>query len=188
MRNLKIMLMLVALVGLIAVAGCGGSDSSSTSSSTTASDTTATDSTATDSTSTSADSGDYATQLTTILTDFGTSFQTLGTKLQNVKDEKALASGIDELESQIQTTITDLKALTPPPEAQAGQDKVIAAFEAFSGKLTDVSDAVASGDASAATTAAKDLQAAASTFQTDFTAGITEIAQSGVNVGPGTGG
>src|SRR3954452_2374321 len=105
MRNLKITLMLLALVGLIAVAGCGSDDSSDSSSSdsttATESSTTATDSTSSD--STSADDGDYAQSLTAILTDFGTSFQTLGTKLQGVKDEDALASGIDELESQIQT-------------------------------------------------------------------------------------
>jgi hypothetical protein len=185
MRNLKITLMLLALVGLIAVAGCGSDDSSDSSSSdsttATESSTTATDSTSSD--STSADDGDYAQSLTAILTDFGTSFQTLGTKLQGVKDEDALASGIDELESQIQTTIDDLKALDPPEEAQQGQDDVIAAFEAFSQKLTDVSDAVDSGDASAAKTAAQDLQEAATTFQQDFTAGITEITQSGVEVG-----
>ena len=186
MRNLKISLMLLALVGLVAVAGCGGDDSSSsTTSSTTATESTTT---ATDSTSTDAASGDYAQQLTSVLTEFGTSFQALGTKLQNVSDKDALATGIDELESQIGTTISDLKALEAPPEAQEGQDEVIAAFEAFSGKLTDVSDAVSSGDAAAATSAAKELQAAASTLQTDFTAGISKIAQAGVDVGTGSGG
>jgi hypothetical protein len=188
MRNLKITLMLMAVVGLIAVAGCGSDDDSSSSSSSTAteSSTTATDSTAGD--ETSADDGDYAAGLTQVLSEFGTSFQTLGTKLQGVKDEGALASGIDDLEAQIQTTISDLEDLDPPAEAQEGQDDIIAAFEAFSQKLTDVSDAVDSGDASAAKSSAQDLQDAASTFQQDFSAGIAKIAQAGVDVGSGTGG
>jgi hypothetical protein len=186
MRNLKITLMLLALVGLIAVAGCGGSDDSSSSDSSTATESTSTDSsTATD--TTSADNGDYAQQLTTILTDFGTTFQTLGTKLQSVSDQDALSSGISELEDQIQTTISDLKALDAPPEAQEGQDEIIAAFEAFSEKLSAVGDAVDSGDASAAKSAAQDLQTAAQTFQQDFGAGIQKITQSGVEVGSGTG-
>jgi hypothetical protein len=186
MRNLKITLMLLALVGLIAVAGCGGSDDSSSSDDTAATETTSSDtSTATD--TTSADDGDYAQQLTTILTDFGTTFQTLGTKLQSVKDQDALSEGISQLEDQIQTTISDLKALDAPPEAQEGQDEIIAAFEAFSEKLTAVGDAVDSGDASAAKTAAQDLQDAAQTFQEDFGAGIQKITESGVSVGSGAG-
>ncbi len=179
MRNLKITLMLLALVGLLAVAGCGGDDDSS--------GTTATESSTTATDSSGADS-DYAQQLSTILQDFGTSFQSIGTKLQGVNDPAALSSGIDDLESQIQTTISDLEALDVPEGAQEGQDQIVAALKDFSSKITSLGDAVDSGDKASVKTAAEDLQASAASFMQEFSAGLSKITESGIQVGSGIGG
>jgi len=188
MRYLKIPLILLALVGLIALAGCGDDDDSSSSTETTSTSTESTTATTTDASTSAGGEGDYAQELTSIISEFGTSFQTLGTSLQSASDQEAIASGIDELEAQIGTTIDDLIALEAPPEAQEGQDQMVAAFEGLSAKLTDVSDAVDSGDEEASQAAAQELQAAAATFQTDFSKGLSAIAESGVQVNPTAGG
>lgn len=189
MRYLKLPLVLLAIVGLIALTGCGGDDSSSTESSSTATstDSTTTDaSAATDSTASSADPAaeEYGQGLTAALTDFGTSFQKLGSDLQGASKPAQISAGVSQLEDQLSTTIDELNALDPPAEAQDGQDQVVAAFEGLSGKLGDVGDAVGAGDPQAAKQAAQALQSAVASFQGDLQAGITEITQAGVPVGP----
>ena len=193
MRHLKIPLALLALVGLIALAGCGGSDStssdSSASSDSTTASTAATDSTASDSTaattSTSSDpaAAAYGQGLTQALTDFGTGFQQLGTKIQGASNPGDVSSGVSDLQSQISTTVNDLKALDPPAAAQGGQDQIISALENLSSELGKVGDAVQSGNANGAKDAVKQLQPAVSTFQQDLQAGLTSIAQAGVPIG-----
>jgi hypothetical protein len=182
MRNLKIMLMLLALVGLIAIAGCGDSDDSD-SSGTTATETTATDSdtTATDADTDSAD-GDYSAQLTQILTDSLASLTDLQS-IQSVKTPEEFSKKIDDAQEQIQGTIDDLKALTPPEGAEEAQDQLIAAYENFNEKLGAVGDAVSSGDASAVTKAAQELTQAGTDFQQEVTEAGDKFDQAGVQVG-----
>jgi hypothetical protein len=183
MRNLKITLMLLALVGLLVVAGCGGGSDSSSSSSSTATDTS---STATESTSTSTDAaaGDYGQQLTQILTDSLASLQSLST-IQSVKTPEEFSAKIDDAQQQIQGTIDDLKALTPPEGAQEAQDQLISAYENFNEKLGAVGDAVSSGDASAVQKAAAELTQAGQDFQQQVTEAGQMFQQAGVQVGSG---
>jgi TolA-binding protein len=185
MRNPKITLMLLALVGLLVVAGCGGGgDESSSSSSSTATESTS--STATDSTSTSTDAAasDYSQQLTQILSQSLSSLQSLST-IQSVKTPEEFSAKIDDAQKQIQGTIDDLKALTPPEGAQEAQDELVAAYENFNEKLGAVGDAVASGDASAVTKAATELTQAGQDFQQQVTEAGQKFQQAGVQIGSG---
>lgn len=184
MRHLKIPLLLLALVGLIALSGCGDDESSDSTS--TSAESTATDA-STESTATDAGSDDYGGQLTTILTTFGTDFQALAPEISGAKTPEDFNTLVDEAETGIQTTIDDLSALEPPAEAQEGQDQLIAAFEGFSSSLTGVSDAAASGDKAALQSAAADLQTAAQTFTTDLTEAAQSLQAAGVSVGSAAG-
>jgi hypothetical protein len=184
MRNLKIILMLMAVVGLLAVAGCGSSDDDSTGDTSATTDTTATDTTATDTTATDSDSSDYAQQLTSILSDSLASLQSLSS-IQSVKTPDEFSAKIDDAQQQIQGTIDDLKALTPPEGAQEAQDQLIAAYENFNEKLGAVGDAVSSGDASAVTKAAAELTQAGQDFQQEVTDAGQKFDAAGVQVGSG---
>jgi hypothetical protein len=187
MKFLRIPLIVLALVGLIALAGCGDDDSTTSDESTTESSTTATDeSTTTEASGEALSAEDYSAEITVILGDFGTSFTELGSEITASQDDPEKAAGLfDEAETEIQGAIDDLSALTPPEEAQEGHDQLIAALEDFSSKLTDVSNAADSGDEAGLLQAATDLQAAAGDFQTQFTKALTTLSKAGVDVGAG---
>lgn len=190
MRHLKTALALLALVGLIAVAGCGGGDdSTSTDSTATSTESTSTDATsaATDSTATSADpaADEYGQQLTQIIGDFGTNFQALGPKIQSSSNPQEFNQLLGQAESGIQGTIDDLKALDPPEGAQEGQDMLIAAFEGYAAKLKAAGDAVSSGDQKAVKQATSELQAGVGTFQSDLQSAVQSLQDAGVQLGAG---
>jgi multidrug resistance efflux pump len=165
MNVLRIPLIILALVGLIAVAGCGGDD---------------------DSSSETSDSGEalsseeYSTQASEILTTFGTEFQSLGTEISASQNEEDFTAAVDEAEATIQSTIEEYSALVPPEEAQEGHDQVVAALESFSTSLTGVSDAAASGDQAALQEAALQLQEEATTFSTDLTEAGQSLEDAGI--------
>jgi hypothetical protein len=171
MRLLRIPLILLALVGLIALAGCGGDDS--------------TDATeATDATSSEALSNEeYAEEAQAILIEFGTNFQELGTQISNSKNPEEFGNLVDEAEDEIQGAIDDFSELQPPEDAQEGHDQVIAAFENFSSKLTDVSEAAESGDEQALQESAQALQEAAVDFQTELTQAAESFQEAGIDLG-----
>ncbi len=187
MRIMRIPLVLLALVGLIALSGCGGDDETTSTEATTSTSTDSSVSTPT--TAASPEAQAYAEGAQQVLLDFGTSFTTLGSKIQASKDEQEFASLVDQAESQIQGTIDDYSQLQPPEEAQQGHDQIIAALEDFASKLTAVSDAAASGDKQALQTAAQELQAAGQTFQTQLTEAAQSLQDAGISLqGSPTGG
>lgn len=186
MRILRIPLLVLALVGLIAVSGCGGGDdSTSTTSSTTATDsstTTATDS----STSTSSEPlsvDEYTQQAQAVLVGFGTQFTTLGAQIQKASSATQFADLVNQAETEIQGAIDDFGALQPPPEAQEGHDQILAALEDFSSKLSDVSDAAESGDKTALQDAATALQQAGVDFKDQLTAAAKSLTDAGIDLG-----
>lgn len=197
MRILKIPFLILALVGLIAVSGCGGGSDSTSSSSSTATDasTTATDSTtSTDASTTDTSSGDalsadeYSQQAQTVLVAFGTQFTQLGAKIQKSSSPEEFSALVNQAETEIQGVIDDFGALKPPAEAQQGHDQILAALEDFSSKLTDVSDAASSGDKTALADAATALQQAGVDFQTQLQAAAKSLTDAGINLGGGSSG
>lgn len=168
MRLLRIPFILLALVGLIAVAGCGSSDSTDSSTSATLTD------------------DEYTQQAEAILISFGTSFQQLGTQISNSKDTAQFSDLVNQAETEIQGAIDDFSALNPPADAQAGNDQVLSALENFSSKLTDVSDAADSGDKQALAEAATALQSAGVDFQTELTQAQQSLSDAGITLGGST--
>lgn len=167
MRLLRIPFVVLALVGLIAVAGCGGSDS-------------------TDGSSTDALSEDaYAEQVTTIVTSFATSFQALGTEISSANDPAQLSDGLNQAEAGIQGAIDDLDALQPPAGAEQAQEQLIGALEGFSTELSKLGDAVDSGDKNATKAAVAGLQSASLQFQSDLSEAQTSFDDAGITLGPG---
>ncbi len=190
MKFLRIPLIVLALVGLIALAGCGDDDSTSSDSTTaTESSTTATDeSTTTESSGDALSAEEYSVEAQQVLVSFGTSFQKLGSQISASKSPEEFASLVDEAEAEIQTAIDDFSAIQPPEEAQEGHDQILAALEDFSSKLTDVSNAAASGDQTALADAATELQAAGLDFQEQLTQAAQSLSEAGIGVGGSTGG
>lgn len=180
MRNLKITIVLAALVGLLAFAGCGDDDDSTSATATDAT-TTATDETATDET-TSDDSSEYGNELSAILTDFGTSFQQIGAQIQGSENPDDYVRAFDDFESEIDRTISDIEALDTPEEAQQGQDDLVAALRNFGDSIGAFGDELSGGDPDSIQSALTEFQKEATTFQTDATAALAEIADAGVSI------
>lgn len=171
MRVLRISFLVLALFGLIAVAGCGSSDS-----------------TESDSTSSEALSNEeYASQVQTILTDFGSNFSDLGSQISNSENSAEFSDLVDQAEGEIQTAIDELNAITPPADAQEGHDQMVAALENFSSKLTDVSEAADSGDDKALVESAQSLQTAAIDFQTDLQQAAQSLQEAGITLDDSSG-
>ena len=183
MTKLRISFLLLALVGLVAVSGCGGDDEESTS----------TSGEVTLSTTESTTEGEaltveeYATEAQTILIDFGTAFTALGTEIQSSQGDEQFQELVGQAETEIQGAIDDFGALQPPEEAQEGHDQILAALEDFSSKLTDVSDAASSGDETALQEAATQLQSAGLDFQEQLTQAAQSLTEAGVDLGGGGG-
>src|SRR5690349_15526357 len=116
MRLLRIPLIVLALVGLIALAGCGSDDSTHSS----------------PSSSEALSNEEYAQQAQAILLEFGTSFQQLGTEISNSKSPEDFGNLVNQAEDEIQGAIDDFSALQPPPDAQEGHDQTLSALENFS--------------------------------------------------------
>jgi len=165
MRLLRIPLIVLALVGLIAIAGCGGDDSTDSSSSEALSN------------------EEYAQEAQQILVEFGTNFQQLGTQISSAKTPEEFGDLVDQAEDEIQSAIDDFSELQPPADAQQGHDQTLSALENFSSKLTDVSDAADSGDNQALQEAAQALQKAAIDFQTELTQAAQSFQDAGIDLG-----
>jgi len=160
MRHLRIPFLILALVGLIAVAGCGGSDS-------------------TDSTGDDLSNEEYAQQAASVMIEFASSFQRASASLPSASDGQESANGIDAMEDATRTAIDNYSALTPPTDAQQGHDQVVAALENLSSKLADVSDAAKSGKLKQAS---KALQQAGTDFQQDLAQADTSLKEAGVDL------
>ena len=178
MRVLRISFIVLALFGLVAVAGCGGSDSTDSSDS---------------SSSEALSNEEYTQQAQAILLDFGTSFQQLGTDISASKTPEEFSNLVDKAEDEIQGAIDDFSALTPPADAQEGHDQTLSALENFSSKLTDVSEAADSGDdqalqEAAQALAAKRMSGGVKTAGLDFQKELTQAAQSLSDAGIDLGG
>ena len=185
MNLAKLPLIALVLACLIAFGGCGGSSDSTSSDSTSSS--TESSTSADSSTDTTAASGDYSQELGSILTDFGTSFQSTGADLQGVTDPDELTSGINSLQDETQSTLDELNALDPPSEAQEGQDQLVSAFDDLQGSLGDISE-IDPSNPQGAQDVASQFQDAASQFQTDFGAAIDTLSAAGVGPAAGAGG
>ncbi len=165
MRISRIPLILLALIGLIALAGCGGDDDSTSSES-----------------SDALTAEEYAQQARTVLEGFATQFSTLGAQIQQSASAEEFGSLVDQAETEIQGTIGEFGALQPPEEAQVGHDQILSALEDFSSKLTDVSDAAASGDKKALQAAAGQLQAAVGDFQSQVGQAVQSLSDAGIEL------
>jgi hypothetical protein len=163
---LKIPLLVLALIGLIAVAGCGGDDESSSSSDS--------------SEALSAD--EYEAQAREVLTSFGEAFTGLGTQISQSSSPEEFSGFVDDAEAEIQTAIDDFGAIQPPEEAQEGHDQILAALEDFSAGLTDVSEAADAGDKAALQEAATALQQAGVDFQTQIQEADQSLKDAGINL------
>ncbi len=172
MRVLRISFIVLALFGLVAVAGCGGSDSTDSSDS---------------SSSEALSNEEYTQQAQAILLDFGTSFQQLGTDISASKTPEEFSNLVDKAEDEIQGAIDDFSALTPPADAQEGHDQTLSALENFSSKLTDVSEAADSGDDQALQEAAQALQTAGLDFQKELTQAAQSLSDAGIDLGGSSG-
>ncbi len=164
MRVLRIPFIILAVFGLIAVAGCGGSDSTDSSS------------------SEALTNEEYAQQASTILLEFGTSFQQLGADISASNTTEEFSTLVNQAEDEIQTAIDQFSALTPPADAQEGHDQTLSALENFSSKLTDVSEAADSGDDQALQEAAQGLQQAGLDFQTELTQAAQSLQDAGISL------
>lgn len=188
MRNLRTPLILLALVGLIALAGCGSDDStSSTEATTSTSSSTATDETTSTASGDALTPEEYTQAAGQVLLAFGTAFQKIGPEIAASSSPEEFGSLVDQAETEIQGAIDDFAAITPPAEAQEGHDQVLSALEDFSSKLTDVSDAAASGDKTALQDAATALGQAGLDFQDQLTTAQKSLQDAGISLG-GSGG
>ena len=165
MRFLKIPLLVLALIGLIAVSGCGGDDEGSSSES-----------------SEALSAEDYETQAREVLTSFGTAFTELGTQISQSSSPEEFSTFVDEAEAEIQTAIDEFGAIEPPEEAQEGHDQILGALEDFSSGLTDVSEAADAGDKAALQEAAGALQQAGLDFQTQIEEADQSLKDAGINL------
>jgi len=172
---LKIPLIVLALLGLLVIAGCGDDDSEE---STTAAEATETTETSEEALSVE----DYAAEAEGVLVAFGMSFQSLGTEISSAASAEDFASLVDDAEGEIQTAIDEFSAIQPPEEAQEGHDQIVSALEDFSSKLTDVSDAAESGDQTALQDAAGELQTAALDFQEQLLGAAEALSEAGVDL------
>ncbi len=166
MRFLKIPLLVLALIGLIAVAGCGDDDGGSSS----------------ESSGEALSAEDYEVQAREVLTSFGEAFTGLGTQISQSSSPEEFSGFVDDAEAEIQTAIDDFGAIEPPEEAQEGHDQILAALENFSSGLTDVSDAADAGDKAALQEAATALQQAGLDFQTQIEEADQSLKDAGINL------
>ena len=164
MRFLKIPLLVLALIGLFAVAGCGDDDGGSSDSGE----------------ALSAD--EYEAQAREVLTSFGEAFTGLGTQISQSSSPEEFSGFVDDAEAEIQTAIDEFGAIEPPEEAQEGHDQILAALENFSSGLTDVSDAADAGDKAALQEAATALQQAGVDFQTQIEEADQSLKDAGINL------
>jgi len=165
MRILRIPLILLALAGLIALAGCGDDEESTSTE-----------------TSEALTAEEYTEQARTVLEGFATQFSTLGAQIQQSGTAEEFGSLVDQAEAEIQGTIEEFGALQPPEEAQEGHDQILSALEDFSSKLTDVSDAAASGDKAALQETAQQLQAAVLDFQEQVAQAVQSLSEAGIEL------
>lgn len=169
---LKIALLVLALAGSIAVAGCGGDDEETLS--------TITEET----TEGPLSPEDYAIKAQTVIVSFANRFGELAIAEVGDISDGQFRRLADQAEGETQDVIEEFDALEPPEEAREGHDQILAALEDFSSKLTDVSDAASSGGKPELRA---DLQAATVAFQSQLLAATETLNEAGIDIGESPG-
>lgn len=170
-------LLVLGLMLALVVAGCGGDDDDGDGDSTSSGEPSAEQATGDP---LSAD--EYASELTGILAPLGTELQEIGTATSEGSSNQDAIDGVSNASERLQTSINDLLGLVPPEDAADAHADLVASLEGFK----DAADEFAStdpDDEEAITGQVTDLQDAVLTFQTDFEAAITGLAEAGVSLG-----
>jgi hypothetical protein len=93
----------------------------------------------------------------------------LSAPLANPESVDQYVTGVREIVTRIDGTVTDLEAIAPPENVATMHDELIVAVEAYRDVFPPVADAAEAGDKAALQTGAADLQAAALEFQETVT-------------------
>jgi hypothetical protein len=107
---------------------------------------------------------DYDTEMEAALQTFANLDQ-LSAPLANPESIEQYVSGVREIVTEIDGTVSDLEAIEPPENVAEEHDELIAAIEAYRDVFPPVADAAEAGDKAGLQSSATDLQAAAVEFQ-----------------------
>ena len=89
----------------------------------------------------------------------------LSAPLANPESVEQYVTGVREIVTEIDGTVSDLEAIEPPENVSEEHDELISAVEAYRDVFPPVADAAEAGDNAALQSGATDLQAAAFEFQ-----------------------
>lgn len=152
---------LAMIMAVATVAGCGGGDEAAAPEAAPLSE------------------EEYTTQVQDVLQPLSDELQRIGSESATQTTPEDLAGSLGEVESALQTGIDELSAITPPEEAAAAHDQLIAAFEGFREGTTTAREAAEEGDLQALAT---DYQQSALEFQQDVLAVNKEFQKAGIDV------
>ena len=122
---------------------------------------------------------DYAQQVEDILNPLGEQLQSLGADLSNASDEQALADGLGEAESNLESAASELESLDVPEGVEEVNSDLVAAINGFAGELASVKQAAEDGDAAKLQETALALPQVASDFETE----LADIQQAAIDAG-----
>jgi len=146
----------LAALAVALIAGCGDGDSGEQTSSST-------------STETGAEAlAAYSSQMQRELASFSAEFATLGEAAADPGSVHDYAAAVSDLKARLGETISNLEAITPPPEVADIHQRLIAAFEDLRESFAPIVVAVESGDREQVQQAILDLQQANADFQTQL--------------------
>ena len=153
---------LAMILAVAAVAGCGGGDEA-----------------AAPEESAPLSEEEYTTEVQGVLQPLSEDLQRIGTESATETTPEDIAGSLGEVEAALQTGIDELSAITPPEEAAAAHDQLIAAFEGFKEGTTTAREAAEEGNLQALAT---DYQQSALQFQQDVLAVNKEFQKAGIDV------
>lgn len=153
---------LAMILALAAVAGCGGGDEA-----------------AAPEESAPLSEEEYTTEVQNVLQPLSDDLQRIGSESATQTAPEDIAASLGEVEAALQTGIDELSAITPPEEAAAAHDQLIAAFEGFREGTTTAREAAEEGDLEALAT---DYQQSALEFQQNVLEVNKEFQEAGIDV------
>ena len=153
---------LAMILALAAVAGCGGGEEA-----------------AAPEESAPLSEEEYTTEVQNVLQPLSDDLQRIGSESATQTAPEDIAASLGEVETALQTGIDELSAITPPEEAAAAHDQLIAAFEGFRDGTTTAREAAEEGDLEALAT---DYQQSALEFQQDVLDVNKEFQEAGIDV------